>query len=81
MRIQLMQWMNRHTVFSVSMLLSFGYALDLFHESRATLHRGDPLDWPFLLTQALIGFLAAAIAGWAVDLIFTKGEEEAGEID
>lgn len=81
MKTQLMQWMNRHTGFSVFVLLSIGYCLDLLHEVRATLHRGDPLDWAFLLTQALIGFLAAAVAGWAVDLIFTKSEEEAGEID
>lgn len=80
MRERLLRWMNDRPGRSVTVLLSIGYVLDLLHEVRATLHRGEALDWPFLLTQALIGFVAAAVAGWAVDLIFTKGEKRAGEL-
>lgn len=81
MRTRLLQWMNAHTGLSVAALLLVGYCLHLLYEVRVAVHNAEPLDWYFISTQALIVFAGAGVAGWAVDLVFTKSEERAGEID
>lgn len=67
-------WMNQHTKWAVAILCAIGYALHLLYEYGAEWYWPKPL-------LALIVFTGAAIAGWAIDLVFTKSEEEAGEID
>lgn len=81
MRDRLMRWMNSHTPLAVALLCAVGYTLHLVYEIRVAIHKGEHLDWYYISTQALIVFLGAAIAGWAIDLVFTKSEEAAGEID
>ena len=66
--------MNEHPVVSVAVLVTVGYLLHLLYEYGVEWH------WPKAVL-ALVVFTGAAIAGWAIDLVFTKGEEEAGEID
>lgn len=73
-RQQLMRKMNKHPAISVFALFVVGYSLHLLYEYGVAWHWSKP-------ALAAIVFVAAGIAGWAVDLIFTKGEEEAGEID
>lgn len=63
--------MNDHTPLAVLLLFVVGYGLHLLYEY---------VHWPKPV-MALIVFAGAAIAGWAIDLVFTKSEEEAGEID
>lgn len=70
-RRDVMHWMNDHTALAVALLLLAGYGLHLLYEY---------VHWPKPL-MALIVFAGAGIAGWAVDLVFTKSEEDAGEID
>ena len=70
-RRDLLVRMNEHPVASVAVLATVGYLLHLLYEY---------VHWPKPV-MALIVFAGAAIAGWAIDLVFTKGEEEAGEID
>lgn len=74
-------WMNRHTPLAVALLCAIGYGLHLLYEVRVAHHAGKAVEWGYVSTQALIVFAGAAIAGWAIDLVFTKSEEEAGEID
>lgn len=69
-----MHRMNDHPALSVLALFVVGYGLHLLYEYGVEWH------WP-KAALALIVFAGAGIAGWAIDLIFTKGEEEAGEID
>lgn len=69
-----MHWMNDHTKSAVLLLCVVGYGLHLLYEYGVEWH------WPKAVL-ALIVFTGAAIAGWAIDLVFTKSEEEAGEID
>lgn len=76
-----MHWMNDHTPVAVGLLLAVGFALHLLYEVRVAHHAGKAIEWSYISTQALIVFAGAAIAGWAVDLVFTKSEEDAGEID
>lgn len=73
-RVQVMRKMNRHPVISVLVLFMVGYSLHLLYEYGVEWH------WP-KAALALIVFTGAGIAGWAIDLVFTKNEEEAGEID
>lgn len=77
----MMQWMNQNTGKSIAIGLFIGYALHVLYEVRISIHHDRPIDWYFVLTQAFIVFIAAGVAGWVVDLFFTKSEEEAGEID
>lgn len=81
MRDRLMHWMNSHTALAVTLLCAIGYALHALYEMRISIHKHEPIDWYFVSTQALIVFAGAAIAGWAIDLVFTKSEERSGEID
>lgn len=79
-----MHWMNDHTPTAVALLLAVGYSLHMLYEILGALHDGKHITGSllaFMALRALIVFLGAGIAGWAVDLVFTKGEEEAGEID
>lgn len=73
-RTDLMHWMNDHTKVAVLLLCIVGYNLHLLYEYGVQWH------WPKAVL-ALIVFTGAGIAGWAIDLVFTKSEEEAGEID
>lgn len=73
MRNRIMHWMNDHTTLAVVLLCAVGYALHLLYEYRVD-------HWPKPLL-ALIVFTGAGVAGWAIDLVFTKSEEAAGEID
>lgn len=70
-RIRLLRWMNAHPTVSFWALAVVGYLIHLLYEY---------VHWPKPIMAALV-FVAAGIAGWAVDLVFTKNEEEAGEID
>lgn len=81
MKLRILHWMNDNTGRAVALLLAVGYVLHLLYEMRVAVHNGKSFDWYYISTQALIVFAGAAIAGWAVDLVFTKSEEEAGEID
>lgn len=80
-KIKMMQWMNKHTGISIAVGLFFGYALHVLYEIRISIHHGWLTNWYFVLTQAAIVLAGAGIAGWVVDLFFTKSEEQAGEID
>jgi hypothetical protein len=70
-RIHLLKKMNEHPGIAAGALCVLGYFLHLLYEY---------VHWPKPV-MALIVFVGAGIAGWAIDLIFTKSEEEAGEID
>lgn len=81
MSVRLMHWMNRHTGISIAAGLFVGYLMHVIYEIRIAIHRGDPIDWYFVLTQAALVLVGAGCAGLVVDLWFTKSEEKAGEID
>lgn len=64
-------WANRRPWLAFAILNAIGWLIHLAYE---VLHPHPAVG----ATMVLIG---AGIAGLAVDLLFTKGEEEAGEID
>lgn len=72
MRQRFFDWMNDHFIIAFIILTTIGLGIHYAYEK---------MPHGYSLLKAAMVVVGAGIAGLAVDLLFTKGEEEAGEID
>lgn len=83
-RHDLIRKMNRYPKVSFWIVALTGYLLHLLYEVLAHIHAGKPMtvaEFLWMAGLSAIVWVGAGVAGWGVDLMFTKGEKDAGELD